>query len=149
MTTQNVTFYDSITANKFNDGKEYYTISNKNIVYIGTFPIEWALNHEEDSGPECCSNCHSYGSINGVFIGYCMNCALYVYEGKRGYGFIDNGIEDLEDDFIENGGISAFTSYLKNVDIDCIHINNIDIQIDNNNCYTIETEDDENTSDDD
>jgi hypothetical protein len=47
--------------------------------------MDWAHNHKafrlvgavefnDGSGPEHCGNCAAYGSIRGVFVGYCSNC---------------------------------------------------------------------------
>jgi hypothetical protein len=81
--------------------------------YHKNFPVLWAMTHEADSGPSQCANCADYGCVNHVFIGYCANCAEYYYDGERGKGFIDNGIEI--DDF--ESAVSAFDTYLKDVDI--------------------------------
>lgn len=53
--------------------------------YHPCFPIQWAMNHKTfrdgkndlGSGPKDCRNCRSYGSIRGVFVGYCSNCLHY------------------------------------------------------------------------
>lgn len=84
--------------------------------YHKNFPVLWAMTHEADSGPSQCANCADYGCVNHVFIGYCANCAEYYYDGERGKGFIDNGIEI--DDF--ESAVSAFDTYLKGVDISLI-----------------------------
>ena len=74
---------------------EYYVING--IKYDVHFPQEWANDHKdfpqgypyEDylaTGPEKCCNCEFYGSLRGVFVGYCSNCARE-YEFKRGGGF--------------------------------------------------------------
>ena len=50
--------------------------------YHPCFPIQWALDHmcfhsgehENLSGPIGCENCAAYGSIRGVFVGYCSTC---------------------------------------------------------------------------
>jgi hypothetical protein len=57
--------------------------------YYHKFPVEWAKNHRDDSGPKNCANCAGYGTLhNGsIFIGYCVNCATKVYDLKRGPGF--------------------------------------------------------------
>jgi hypothetical protein len=60
-------------------------------------------------------NCADYGSINGIFIGYCANCAEYMYAGERGRGFINVGVEFAEPNVLSFQ--SAFETYLKNVDI--------------------------------
>jgi len=83
--------------------------------YHISFPKEWAVNNNNDeTGPKCCLNCDCYGSINGIFIGYCVNCAQQVYKGSRGRGFIDIGVEIDYDDVY---GDSVFDTYLKDVDI--------------------------------
>lgn len=80
--------------------------------YYYKFPVEWAKDHHEDTGPNNCLNCAYYGTLhNGsVFIGYCMNC-VNVYEPKRGPGFRDVGkfLGTLDEE-----------SYLYNVDVDSI-----------------------------
>ena len=81
--------------------------------YHRSFPVLWAMTHEGDSGPSQCANCADYGCVNHVFIGYCANCANYYYDGDRGKGFIDNGIEFDE----YETAVSAFDTYLKDVDI--------------------------------
>jgi len=50
--------------------------------YHTRFPVEWAIDHKTisegnydvGSGPIECGNCEAYGSIRGVFVGYCSNC---------------------------------------------------------------------------
>ena len=86
--------------------------------YHEKFPKEWALNHKKGTGPGQCSNCEKYGCINTVFIGYCANCAVYEYDGKRGCGFIGNGIE-LYNEFTLHIP-SAFDTYLQGVDLNSI-----------------------------
>lgn len=64
----------------------YYVIDN--IKYDIHFPVGWAIDHKvfetesvhdgltytEYTGPVECGNCYNYGSVNGVFVGYCSNC---------------------------------------------------------------------------
>jgi len=71
-------------------------------IYHENFPQEWAVNHEPGTGPEECKNCAYFGCIEDVFIGYCANCAIYVYEGSRGPGFIDVGVEFKDDNAIDD-----------------------------------------------
>ena len=61
-------------------GRFYLVDGEKYSVY---FPIAWAHEHitfynEEEqelgTGPKKCGNCKKYGSIRGVFVGYCSNC---------------------------------------------------------------------------
>ena len=86
--------------------------------YHENFPEAWALNHQEGTGPGQCGNCVDFGCINGIFIGYCANCADYVYKGSRGRGFIDVGVECSDNGVL--GFASAFDSYLQGVDIHAI-----------------------------
>jgi hypothetical protein len=95
--------------------------------YHENFPKEWAMCPKDGTGPSQCGNCLDYGCINGVFIGYCANCAIYDYEGSRGRGFIDVGVEYDDNCCMEF--TSVFDTYLKDVDIHAIV--GVDIQIDN------------------
>jgi hypothetical protein len=72
----------------------------ENICYDISFPLVWASEHKWFSGQKhlCgpstedyrCGNCVAYGSVNGVFISYCSNCAdMYEYHGcPRGCGVL-------------------------------------------------------------
>lgn len=82
-----ISYITSIPLFQGAQGKYYVVDGYK---YHPCFPIEWAMNHltfrvgknledEEESGPIACGNCASYGSIRGVFVGYCSNC-LRAYE---------------------------------------------------------------------
>ena len=72
-----------------------------NVVYSEHFPLELALDPHKDgvniAGPGTskshCLNCNTAGSLRGVFIGYCGNCAYYYYKMSRGRGFNGNGQE--------------------------------------------------------
>jgi len=67
---------------------KFYIVNNKK--YSVYFPIAWAHEHitfeidevEYETGPEACGNCDAYGSIRGVFVGYCSNC-LRQYHGSQ------------------------------------------------------------------
>jgi hypothetical protein len=94
------------------DKRQYYAYDGE--LYTATFPQEWVKSHSCDgTGPSKCKNCNIFGSWNGVFIGYCINCAEYVYNFERGKGFCIMGIETLN----KGKGISVFNSYLKNIDL--------------------------------
>ncbi len=73
---------DNITIFQGAQGK-YYVVNGKK--YHIRFPMEWAHTHKafkllgevdfnDGSGPEYCGNCDAYGSIRGVFVGYCSGC---------------------------------------------------------------------------
>jgi hypothetical protein len=75
---------------------KYYVVNGAK--YDEHFPQEWARNHlplpssseyaniepEYISGPSNCANCETYGSINGVFVCYCICCYEHIYNGTRG-----------------------------------------------------------------
>jgi len=115
---ENIIYCDSETRCNFG-GKEYYTISGHvdkvglPIIYIGGFPLDWALDHLPETGPIECANCLEFGCLRGVFIGYCANCADYLYNFTRGAGFIGDGTE-YQSNNPEN---SAFETYLKGIDM--------------------------------
>lgn len=85
-------------------------------LYAKQFPTEWAQNHAEGTGPKSCTNCRVFGSWNGVFIGYCVNCAHYDYEFTRGHGFLKPGQEIVK----KTTSLGAFQSYLKDAGPDSI-----------------------------
>jgi hypothetical protein len=79
------------------DYEDYYMIESYK--YAHDFPKEWAQNHMEGTGPEQCGNCYCYGSKDGVFLGYCLNCAKYDYNGERGPGLdLEAESEEAEGD---------------------------------------------------
>jgi hypothetical protein len=62
-------------------GNKYYICNDRK--YDISYPKEWAESHKKHpngkgSGPKECGNCCFYGSINGVFVYHCFNCA-YLY----------------------------------------------------------------------
>jgi len=84
---------------------DYYIVDG--VKYDSHFPQKWAKDHKdfpqayphEDylsmTGPEKCENCAYYGSLRGVFVGYCNNCAKE-YNLTRGKGFnYDDSQEDV------------------------------------------------------
>lgn len=75
-----------------------YTYRHNDVMYVDTFPEDWAKSHLPETGPVECLNCQTYGVIEDVFYGYCANCADYCYAGSRGKGYIDNGVFDGEND---------------------------------------------------
>jgi hypothetical protein len=94
----------------YRNGKPaYYSYDEE--LYCGTFPENWVEDCLEGTGPKECGNCAYYGSWNGVFLGYCANCAQFMYNGERGRGFIDIGKEC--DYNPEVCGPSVFDTYLK------------------------------------
>ena len=81
--------------------------------YCIYFPYNWVLNTKCGTGPKECDYCNEYGKLNGVFIGYCEDCATYAYDYERGHGFI-NGIERID---IEKKDTAASNTYLKHIEI--------------------------------
>lgn len=79
------------------DYGDFYMIESYK--YANSFLKEWAKNHMDGTGPEQCENCYDYGSKDGVFLGYCLNCAKYDYDGERGPGLDTfNDALEIEDD---------------------------------------------------
>jgi hypothetical protein len=103
--------YDLTSRWTASDDESAYDDQDWNGEYDNRFPNQWRDSHAEGTGPEDCENCRAYGTINNVFVGYCANCAQYVYHGERGRGFIDNGIE-IEDEIDDIVGESVFETYL-------------------------------------
>ena len=85
-------------------------------VYHEKFPQEWATFQLEGTGPHECNNCADYGCVGDTFIGYCVNCAIYAYENTRGRGFINKGVEFLDEETIDVPG--AFDTYLSGLIFD-------------------------------
>ena len=92
----------------------YYSYDDK--FYSIHFPKKWAKDHFEETGPKMCENCEHHGSWNGVFIGYCANCAEHIYQGTRGRGMIDIGKESNEEHVREYPSMKE--TYFKNVNLD-------------------------------
>lgn len=68
------------------------------VKYHIDFPEAWIMTQKFDTpygipdmvgtGPLYCGNCKYHGTNKaGVFLGYCSNCADYVYNGERGPGY--------------------------------------------------------------
>ena len=55
------------------------------IKYILYFPEEW-FPHIDNSGPIHCEQCKNTGMVNDIFIFYCSDCLLNVYNNKSYYG---------------------------------------------------------------
>ena len=96
------------------DRNNFYNYDGE--LYTATFPQKWASSHAQGSGPVECVNCRFYGCWNGVFIGYCINCANNpLYEGRRGRGMMSQGIELYN---TKTKNISMYDSYFKDVNLE-------------------------------
>jgi hypothetical protein len=104
----------TIEAPLYNGDIYYYD----GVWYLSKFPEEWAKTHIDETGPSGCVNCLDYGCVNRIFIGYCVNCAIYKYHGARGRGFETSGVECADEDVVAYP--SAFETYLSGVDVDDI-----------------------------
>lgn len=89
----------------------YYSYDDE--LYDNHFPKEYAVSHKPNTGPKECKLCAKHGHWRGVFIGYCVKCAVSQYKQKRGNGFIAPGVE-----FCIQQSESAFNTYLKGVTLD-------------------------------
>jgi hypothetical protein len=100
---------------------KYYIVNGKK--YHLRFPMEWAHTHktfiinggeyEHKSGPEDCGNCDLYGSIRGVFVGYCGNCLHNYIETNEPRGRLV--APSLSVDMLENDDIWLQYPYMYNV----------------------------------
>ena len=88
----------------------YY--NHKGVLYTKTFPKKWIRHCINGTGPHNCFQCMEHGFWNGVFIGYCKDCAL-LYQGNRGRGFISTGVES----YYHNVAYipSIFSTYMKDI----------------------------------
>jgi hypothetical protein len=104
-------------------------------LYCATFPFEWAQNHLEGTGPIECITCETMGSINGVFVGYCIYCAddYHAVGEHRGNGMVEVGVEltyhnydcynetatmnSLHEELYKYLEKGAFETYLEGVDL--------------------------------
>ena len=77
--------------------------------YFLCFPFEWITTMAPGSGPKSCESCRKHGIIDDIFIGFCSDCAIYIYDNQRGHGFI-NGKEDIN--IVEKEKSASYT-YLK------------------------------------
>ena len=79
------------------------------IRYFLYFPYEWAMLTQPGTGPKQCKGCQVNGIVDHLFIGYCSDCANYMYDNTRGHGFI-YGKEKVD---LDNKHTSATFTYLK------------------------------------
>ena len=116
-TNSNINFIDGQTEKTellatvaFFQGKQgqFYVVKKssdeKGYKYTSHFPVQWALNHLQYTGPEECDCCRKQGTINGVFAFYCCNCQQeYEYarggSGEKLYFGYDISQEDLWSEF--------------------------------------------------
>ena len=45
--------------------------------YSINFPVHWAADHKEGTGPFGCDTCKHYGCEDGIFKNYCLVVLLY------------------------------------------------------------------------
>lgn len=112
---------------------EYYSVNDVN--YDIHFPIEWVFQIPENIenidkfGPETCYDCFINGYYNGVFIGYCVDCASFC-NYKRGNGLI-KGIEREELDYAHiDAKNSIWNLYLQMASLDEIGDGQLQIDYD-------------------
>ena len=113
---------------------DYYVYDEQK--YYLFFPYDWVQNMFPGTGPKMCEKCVLHGSKKGIFIGYCYDCANYVYDCKRGHGF-ENCLEDID---MVNKETSANYTYLKYTK----HMNvandpNVNIGITRSNSFSLKT----------
>jgi len=86
--------------------------------YHVNFPDKWILNEIQGTGRQCGNCVGTLENINGratwrgIILGYCANCAQYVYKESRGSGFWEYGAE-----FRYEWDPTAYQTYLRNTDL--------------------------------
>jgi hypothetical protein len=95
------------------------------IKYIIYFPEEW-FPHIDNSGPIKCEQCKMMGMVNDIFVFYCSECLLNVYNNKRGtsdyFNLIINEVNINEVNINEvnfKGYIKIYYKLLIKNNIDC------------------------------
>lgn len=111
--TKNTKKMDEKEINHYENGK-YYSYDGE--LYTRTFPHHWAMNHANNTGPKKCLSCAKFGSWNGVFVSYCVNCANE-YRGQRGNGVY---IYERMCEINTHNRNAAFNTYLYGIDFDNI-----------------------------
>ena len=83
-------------------------------LYCSSFPLEWVERSIEGTGPLDCVLCDTHGSINGIFLGYCVYCADEYHEWgeHRGNGLTEEGSVEMNlenyDYYLPNNGHTSF-----------------------------------------
>ena len=92
------------------DNCNYYSYKGK--YYTIQFPLEWVIDEKEKTGLSGCNGCYYHGRLNGVFIGYCTDCAIDIYNYQRGHGFI-HGVEEVDESKMETSATHRYLKYVK------------------------------------
>jgi len=82
---------------------DYYEMCG--IHYDANFPTDWANEHhkkETEYGPIKCLNCFYFGHYQGVFVGYCSNCAQHLFNYERGYGLTDEFCSERDSNTVDD-----------------------------------------------
>jgi hypothetical protein len=143
ITTLSIVPKKEIDIYQGNPGK-FYNIKGSDIFYDIHFPVEWALENlstdNHDTGPKNCEECQLNGYYNGVFIGYCVECANKL-NYTRGNGLYAYGTEltcqcPLSSYFMGNNlsdKNSMWNTYLKDIYFGMIGDKYMERNIVNNN----------------
>ena len=85
--------------------------------YSICFPVEWATNHYEKTGPHECINCLHYGCTDNIFTNYCINCQEYEYNFTRIVGnystayyvhsYNDSDSDITDDDYNSDNSVNS------------------------------------------
>ena len=100
--------------------------------YSINFPVHWAANHMEGTGPLDCSTCNEYGCDNGIFKNYCIRCLIDSYPNTDRYkGDHLSTTADMD------GGCDGDDDDITTIISDCTE--DIDYGIGCNRCYSCVT----------
>ena len=94
--SESVTIYRGTYGNYYVMGGIHYDVN---------FPTDWAKEHhkkETEYGPINCLNCFYFGHYQGVFVGYCLNCAEHLLHYERGYGLQDEFCTERDSNTVDD-----------------------------------------------
>jgi len=117
----------------------------KHIEYHPHNPLSHTDHELDGTGPEHCENCRYHGTDkDGLWRGYCLNCAEYQYYFMFGFGYSD-GKETTYDEYITWTAphTKVYKSLLKNIiswDDHCGYTKFTTIKLDNPDWYTGSTQ---------
>lgn len=91
--------------------EDTYYVHEKTKYYL-YFPYEWLTTMSPGTGPNQCQKCVTHGIVDDAFLGYCVDCANYMYDMKRGHGFV-LGKEQLDPNHKETSALFTYLKYTR------------------------------------
>lgn len=89
--------------------------------YSITFPIHWAADHKEGTGPLECDTCKQYGCEDGIFKNYCLRCLTNDYPDMErfnsSFSYTNNNINvSISNDDDDETDISVISEYTDDIE---------------------------------